>query len=133
MFRAFLSLFLLFASGLHSQLDPTPYLLPSDHRLKPVLDKLFADPATAYSAKAFMQAGFQMLVPKRPSGIRVAKHPALKGYLVKIYLKSEVKSNYQKSQQSLIQRCVGASEIQKLITRKLQATRYSRGCYRDVS
>lgn len=62
-----------------------PYFLPENHPKKKVLDAIFSKKRLLLSRKFMKHAGFDVL--KHPQrDIVVAKHPELKGYLVKAYL-----------------------------------------------
>lgn len=65
-----------------------PYLLPVDHPLKPKLDKIFHSGRATSSIESMEQAGF---VLNRQQGLHVvvARHPSLKGVVVKAYLDSK--------------------------------------------
>src|SRR6185295_20235779 len=100
---------------INPNLDPTPYLLPKNHRLKPILDKIFAKPSVVDTPRNFIAAGFSTLYIRPKGSLRVARHPAANGYLFKLYLTSETNAQKAVWQNSLVQRCVGAAAIQKLI------------------
>ena len=96
--------------------DPTPYLLPATHPLKPILDTLFPRQDVIHSTKTMQEAGFFILREQRSSGILLATHPKLKGYLVKVYLESQQRHRRAFTQQEwLIQRCRGAKKIRACI------------------
>jgi hypothetical protein len=121
-----------------SSLDPTHYLLPQNHHIKATLNRIFSDPTVLDNDKNFCAAGFITLY-RRPFDkahnilarakfhpisskthsalFRVAKHPALKGYLFKLYIEDEVGSMWQKGQERLILRCRGANQIRNSIQR----------------
>lgn len=111
---------LLFSSSLHTtQHDPTPYLLPNSHPLKPILDSIFSKQDVLKNEQTFSQAGFKTIMVKRTSGIRLAKHPRIPGHLFKLYLDSDLAYRYKdvmSKQDCLIQRCIGAQRIRDLIT-----------------
>jgi hypothetical protein len=67
-----------------------PYLMPNDHPIKPILDKIFSKRALL-DADAFAAAGFVTKSVQPHSFIRVASHPETPGYLYKIYLDSELR------------------------------------------
>jgi hypothetical protein len=99
--------------------DPAPYFLPIHHSLRPILDSIFSRGNALQNEKTFYEAGFETVCVKHSSGIRLAKHPLVKGYLFKIYLDSDVhhrgiRDNWSK-QDCLIQRCMGAAKIRTLI------------------
>ena len=88
-----ISLFCL--SSLNSALDSktkaelVPYLLPEDHPAKPVLDALFSESRALFNLKTLVDAGFIKSKPRDFSHLIVTKHPALPGYVFKIYLDSQ--------------------------------------------
>lgn len=90
------------------------YLLPEDSSLRPVLDALFADPDVLDTPETFAKRGF-ITISMRPSGMAVAKHPHLKGYLVKAYIRSKkIKPNWL----WCVHRCWGAKNIRELLKEK---------------
>lgn len=129
-------LFTNFGFCLDNTLDPALYLLPQQHRIKPILDQIFSDPTVLDNDKKFRDAGFitlyrrpfdkahnilarakfQPLSPDTHSALfRVAKHPALKGFLFKLYIDDEVGKMWQKGQERLVMRCRGARQIRTSI------------------
>jgi len=99
--------------------DPTPYLLPANHPLKPILDSLFPTQEVIKDAKSLAKAGFITLKEKKSSGIRLITHKKLPGYLIKLYLLSQTMHRSDMSKQNwLIQRCRGAAKIRNLIQTK---------------
>jgi|688.fasta_scaffold54936_6 hypothetical protein len=105
-----------------------PYLLPMDHPTRPVLDALFASGRPTSNPAAFEAAGFITLHTKPRSFIRVARHPALPGYLFKVYLDSEQRrKNRKPGWEWLTARCQGAAQvrsaIKKIHSRYFQAPR----------
>lgn len=97
--------------------DPAPYILPNNHPLKPILDNIFPNVDVIKDAESFARAGFITLRDQKSSGIRIARHPSLKGYVVKLYLQSQKLYRTAMSQQNwLIQRCRGAEKIRQFLT-----------------
>lgn len=86
--------------------------LPEEHQLNNSLKKIFTKSDVIKNKKEFKKANFTIL-HERPSSLIVAKHPALKGYLVKAYLKSTQKPG--RSWKDFVNRCKGAENIQILI------------------
>lgn len=96
-----------------------PYLLPLSHPLKAALDGIFNQTRAIENEKSFDDAGFITLFKQQISFIRVAKHPALKGYLMKVYLDSELRQRRGlPGWLWLTERCKGAEKIRKLIEKK---------------
>ena len=99
--------------------EMAPHLLSHKHPVKPILDRIFAGSRVTSSVDTLMQAGFQILYIKDTSFIIVAKHPQLKNYLLKIYPDSENRTRKnQPSWKWLLNRCIGAENIRKLIKKK---------------
>lgn len=90
------------------------YLLPENHKLKPILDKIFSSKTVLNNQKSLDKAGFITLY-KQSSGMRVLEHPKLKGYLIKAYLNDE-KRRSGKNCRWLFDRCKGAENIRNLIS-----------------
>ncbi|MBS0627604.1 MAG: hypothetical protein JSS09_05275, partial [Verrucomicrobia bacterium] len=62
--------------------------------------------------KASLKASGFTILYNQPSGMQVAKHPLLPGYLIKAYFNS---NNEHKGLQWAIDRCLGAKNIRNLI------------------
>ena len=90
------------------------YVLSDDHWLYANLDNIFSRRDVLENSTTFKEAGFVTLY-KQPSGMMVAKHPALPGYLVKVYFYSN--PNCLESQW-LLDRCEGAKNIRNLIEKE---------------
>lgn len=93
-----------------------PYLLPLDHSMKPFLDEIFGQSRAIENENAFANAGF-ITISKY---MRVARHPLLSEFLVKVYLDNEHRLNQEKRPGwlRLVDRCEGALNIKKLIERE---------------
>jgi len=113
-----LSCFLGNSSLLAKELDSKPCLLPENHPLKPTLDKIFANPKVLDNPKTFAKSGFKTIFLRSRGSLRVAKHPALKGYLFKLYLKSETKKKYPVYTERLARRAIEANRIRKFIQQR---------------
>lgn len=103
-----------FQDPLVKGMDYYQYLLPDGSHLWKVLDKLFSDSHTLDTPQTFEEAGF-VTISERPSGMFVASHPKLKGYLVKAYIHSKRQKN---DWLWCINRCWGVANIRKLIEDK---------------
>lgn len=68
-----------------------PYLLPFNHPTKSYLDDIFSSERVILDAGTFSAAGFISLFIQPRSFIRVASHPLIPGYLVKVYLDDVLK------------------------------------------
>lgn len=62
-----------------------PYFLPFDAPIRPILDEIFTRDNVLHSINRFKVAGFKVLTSRKHK-IVVAKHPRLKGYVVKAYI-----------------------------------------------
>lgn len=67
-----------------------PYFLPIDHPIKKKLDYLFQNKRVTLSEETFVEAGFCITRSNRPMNAIVTGHKELKGYLVKVYLDSQL-------------------------------------------
>lgn len=103
-------------------LDPTPHLLPKNHPLRPILNTIFANPKVLRTQEAFAEAGFiTKFLRQKTAFLRVAQHPAVPGYLFKVYLQSETPLSRVTANRRLTRRAVEAARTRKFIkSRKLQ-------------
>lgn len=62
------------------------YLLPDNSQAADVLDQIFSKKNVLYSVKTLENAGFQLICNREGRGLIVARHPLLKGFLLKVYL-----------------------------------------------
>lgn len=62
-----------------------PYFLPSDHPMKVKLDDIFKKRVTL-SKETFEKAGFKLINQRPRTNVIVARHPAFKGYILKLLL-----------------------------------------------
>lgn len=85
-----------------------PYLLPSNHPAKSVLDRIFGDARMTANAKSVQKAGFLKPFPRSYSHCTVSHHPALSGYLVKMFTDDQPKYDDYKA---WIKRIKGAEAI----------------------
>jgi hypothetical protein len=103
----------------HMRKEIRPHLLPLNHPLQSLLDQIFQGSRVIQNEASFANAGFITLYHQPFSGIRVARHASLPGYLVKLYLDSDPYEIKGKAcWKRLLQRCIGAENIRKLIKRK---------------
>lgn len=95
------------------------YLMSVNHPLKSVLDTIFYDSNVTADEQTMRAAGFSRIDTQPSSFMSIAFHPALHGFLLKLYLDNEtrVKDNIL-GYVWLIQRCQGAEEIRQLIKKK---------------
>ncbi len=80
----------------HERKTITPYLMPSDHHVKPALDQIFCFDRATYNHASLIRNGFLIKFDQPRSHIIVAQHPSLPGYLVKLYLDSELQRRKNK-------------------------------------
>lgn len=97
-----------------------PYLLPLDHPMKATLDFIFSQSRVIENERTLTDAGFTLVAGPMPvSFIIVARHPAIPGYVFKIYLDSESRARPNIPHWlSLARRCRGARDIKKIIKHK---------------
>ncbi len=92
-----------------------PFLLSLDHPKRQVLDSIFKNRITQ-NKHTFNRGGFQTIASGSRSFILVAKHPKLRGYLIKCFLDSEKRKKFDReSWEWLVHRCKGAHKIKKII------------------
>lgn len=65
----------------------SPYFLPDAHPIRAQLDRIFVTSRAIFNQQTLKEAGFKHTTPRKGSysSIVVAKHPKLKGYLLKIF------------------------------------------------
>ena len=93
-----------------------PYLLPLDHPIKPAVDEIFSRARVIDDETTLKEAGFEIIAAMPGSFVVVARHPAVPGYVFKLYLDTEPR--YKDGIPNhiwLIRRCVGAAFIRNLI------------------
>lgn len=96
-----------------------PYILPCQHPAKRVLDSIFHSHRAILNDHELCAAGFNVVYHQPRSFIRVVSHPKLPGYLLKIYLDSELREkNYKPGWLWLTARCKGAAHLRKVIQSK---------------
>lgn len=91
-----------------------PYFLPEEHPVKPYLDLIFSPSRVILNAKALKKAGFTNTKPTKYNNMIVAKHPKLKGYLVKLYTDQQPNGDGWSEWHS---RVVGAASVQATINK----------------
>lgn len=93
-----------------------PYLLPLNHPLMKNLEELFKRSRVIENEESLKQAGFETI----SKFMRVVRHPALPGYLLKFFLDFEPRLNYDKKPGwlRLVERCEGAENIRELIKKE---------------
>lgn len=88
-----------------------PYLLPSNHPLKSKLDQIFSGFRATTDANSMKFAGFETLDTWKWDKVFVARHPQLKGFLIKAYLDDHLYMD----DKSLVNRIVGAENLRSAI------------------
>lgn len=95
--------------------DVQPYLLPLDHPVKPILDKIFRRSRATASLTAMRRAGFSFEDPRTADRLIAAKHAKLKGYLIKTFTDAQTMVTHEGY--LWIQRIKGAKLIQESLNR----------------
>lgn len=88
-----------------------PYFLPSNHPIKPKLDYLFKK-RISLSKSTLEQAGFSPIYERKPTNIRIGRHSALRGYILKLFLDTQPQLTEWKN---WIDRIEGAKVIKEAI------------------
>ena len=81
--------FIFLISGLLFGTVPQECLLPVTHPIKPTLDFIFSQSRVILNLDTLEQAGFDYSKPRRFTDLIVATHPALPGYIFKLYLDAQ--------------------------------------------
>ncbi len=93
-----------------------PHLIPMDHPIKPILDRIFEQKQVTINKQAIVDAGFSIIVSMPRSFAIVARHPLIPGYIFKIHLNSEKQGRYgTASWEWLTRRCTYAKKIREII------------------
>lgn len=92
-----------------------PYLIPDDHPIKSRLDEIFSQQRAVLNLKSMRKAGFKNPQTQKWSKIVVAKHPALRGFLIKTYLDSQEYYKNRPEYSYWIMRIQGAHKIRNMI------------------
>jgi hypothetical protein len=93
-----------------------PHLLPLDHPAKQALDGIFSRSRAIHDKESLLRAGFQIIVAMPLSFVIVARHPAVPGYVFKLYYDTELRSKENKQNcEWLTMRCIGAKKIKKVM------------------
>jgi len=96
-----------------------PFLIPKNHPLKGTLDFFLSNPRVLLNEKEFRKAGFEIISNNTLSRVVVARHPAIQGYLLKVYLFENPHHRLgESSAEGLVMRCEGAETIKKFISKK---------------
>lgn len=96
-----------------------PFLLPLNHPMNAPLDSIFKKIRAIKDPESFAKAGFTTFSVQQVSFIRIGKHTLLPGYLLKVYLDTELRMKENRPGWLwLARRCEGALNIRKLIQKK---------------
>lgn len=95
-----------------------PYLLPSDHPIKPIVDDLFTSSRVILNIKSLKAAGFNAAKPRKFTKLIVTTHPALKGYIFKLYLDAQRPHKDKPEHAFWILRVRGAEKVRCEIKRR---------------
>jgi hypothetical protein len=92
-----------------------PYLIPPDHEIKPILDKIFYHPETCFNFKTLKAAGFSCTKPRKHTRLIIAKHALLPNYIFKLYLDIQDYHGDKPEYHFWILRIRGAEKIREAI------------------
>lgn len=99
-----------------------PYLLPLSHWSHDVLDHIFSVKGVLKSIHRMKNAGFEILCYRQGRGLIVARHPSLKGFLVKAYLDIDHHPEWTK----WVRRTRGSALLKNIIKENKTFKRYFR-------
>src|ERR1700733_1887911 len=88
-----------------------PHFLPSNHPVKPKLDKIFSSSRVTANEKSVGAAGFTKPKARRYSDTTVTGHPKLKGYLIKLVRDDQDLNDWE----MLLERIKGARLVEECI------------------
>jgi hypothetical protein len=93
------------------------HLLPSDHLARILLQKLFRRSDVIVNEAAFLEAGFKIRSENPRSLMRVATHPALRGYVFKVFFVEDLGREREKpcGWKNFTVRCNQAKRIRRVI------------------
>jgi hypothetical protein len=101
------------------RLEIRPYLIPLDHPAKPILDAIFLSGRVQENEQTFTEAGFTIVYSMQSSFVKIARHPLLPGYLIKLYLDNETRLKKGRAGWSWLKdRCKGANRLREYIKKK---------------
>lgn len=93
-----------------------PYLMPSDHPIKALLDTLFTSSRAILNLDKLQEAGFAKAYPRKFTKLIVTTHPAFPGYIFKLYLDAQRFHKNLPESHLWIWRVLGARMVQDVIT-----------------
>ncbi len=85
----FLCAMLFFHEACASESVPVEFLMPDNHPIKPLLDALFSTCRVLLNLDNLKKVGFDYAKPRKFTNLIIAKHPALPGYIFKLYLDAQ--------------------------------------------
>lgn len=114
--KLFFILFLSFSPLLNGIIDEAvPYLLPDDHKIKPILDSIFTRSRAVLNCQSMKDAGFASCTPRQYTHVIVTTHPKLPGYVFKLVLDCQLRHKNQPETAFWARRAKGAELITKII------------------
>jgi hypothetical protein len=94
---------------------PVNFLLPLNHPIKPSLDYLFSLTRATLNLDTMKKAGFEVCGPRKFTNLVIAKHPAIPGYIFKLYLDAQRYHKNKSEEHFWVLRIEGALKIRNLI------------------
>lgn len=96
-----------------------PHLLPSNLPIATSVDQIFNNFRAIFNTDLLRQAGFKILHKQPRSYIIVANHPAVPGFLFKLYLDTELRQKKNvPGWKWFVRRCEGAKSVRNIIAKK---------------
>ena len=92
-----------------------PYLLPEDHVIRPLLEKIFTRSRVILNLETLEKAGFEQVMPRKFTSLIVTKHPQVPGYIFKIYLDAQRYHKNTPEHEYWIMRIQGAERVRNFI------------------
>ena len=120
-FYALILLCFSLAIPLHALIeDIQTHVIPNNHKKRKQIVRIFENhPHAMDTPQTVKKAGFTILFRQQKSRIVVLKHPDLKGYLIKGFLRCDVDPEWTVPPwRKLLDRCLGADNIRKFIKKE---------------
>jgi len=95
-----------------------PHLLPEDHPIKPVLDKIFSESRAILGIKSLKKAGFIKPFARKWTHLVVTRHPDVPGYIFKLYLDAQRYFKGKKEYDHWLERIEGVTMIKTEIQKR---------------
>lgn len=99
----------------HVRKDVAPYLIPPNHPVKPLLDAIFGHSRATLNLDTLTDAGFLPTKPRAFTSIIVTKHPAVPGFVFKLYLDAQRYHKNQPEHYFWMLRIQGVQKIEEII------------------